>query len=344
LLLLLVLLGWSTARANTFMEMHSTYLGNGWFQYRLLVQNDPFFSRVDATSLTINFTNQIDQGTNPTGWTNAGYGPPGSSWVCTTNYPSRPYEVVVLLRSSETTFKLAVTNNYDGWATVCFSLYLSELNPHYDPGTYSQNIVGYACMPCLVPCPPGEADGSSTNFVFVLKAVPDILINYLIQTDGMYNGVDFSWDYEHTFLLQGTVDFNNWTNIAYIWSEPPETAWTTNRSLGDYGQFFRLAMVAVGHTTNLPPLNASAILMPKISAKIASAPAVPRVTGCQPDHGRMTVNIATQPGLTCKVQALDSHRVVMQTRQITATGTSTAVDFDIASLPSPVYFQVVPVE
>jgi hypothetical protein len=343
LLLVLLGVGAGMVRANTFLEMQSTYLGDGWFQYRMQVQNDPFFSEAEVTSLVITFTNQIDQGTNPDGWTNSYYGSQHASWDCTANYPSRPYEAVFLLRSSETTYKVGVVTNMD-WAVVCFSLYLSELNPIYDPGTYSQNIVGYAFMPCLVPCRPEEADGSSTNFVYDLKLVPDILINYLIQTDGVFNGVDFNWDAESTFLLQGTVDFKNWTNIAYIWSYPPETAWTTNRSIGDYGNFFRLAMVAGRHTTDLPPLNASVARAAKASVKTVNDPAAPRVTGCRPANGRMVVNIAAQPNQTCVVQAMNSHRVVLQTRQVTTTGTSAAVDFDAASLPNPVYFQVVPAQ
>jgi hypothetical protein len=348
--LLLVLLGLETGtvRANTFLTLQSTYLGDGWFQYRLQVQNDPFFSTAEITQFVVEFTNRVDYNVSAERWTNSDYEASWSSWSYLGNYPSRPYEETFLLRSSETTYKLSTwSTNLDGTfnpagSLVCMSLYLAELHPDYGPGTYSQNIVGYAFMPCLVPCRPEEADGSPTNFVYDLKLVPDILIDHLVQTDGIYNGVDFSWDYDATYLLQGTVDFQNWTNIAYIWGSPQETTWTTNRSLSDFGNFYRLALVAIGHTDDLPPLNA-ALARPaaKTAAKIVSDPATPRVTGCRPASGRMVVNLATQPNQTCVVRATDSHRAVLQTRQVTSTGTSAAVEFDAASLPSPVYFQVV---
>jgi hypothetical protein len=351
LTLLLVLLGLETGtvRANTFLQMQSTYLGDGWFQYRMQVQNDPFFSQAEVTSLSIDFTNRIDYNVNAERWTNSDFDTIWSSWSFIADFPSRPYEETFLVRSSETTYKIATwSTNLDGTfnaagCVVCMSLYLSDLHPDYPAGgTYSQNIVGYAFMPCLVPCRPEEADGSPTNFVYDLKLLPDILIDHLVQTDGIYNGVDFIWGYESTFLLQGTTDFKTWTNVDYIWSYPPETTWNTDKSLGNYGQFFRLAMVAGYHTTDLPPLNAGlARPAAKVPATIVSDPATPRVTGCRPAGARMVVNLATLPNQTCKVQAVDSHRAVLQTRQVTATGTSASVEFDAASLPSPAYFQVV---
>jgi hypothetical protein len=342
LLLLLLGLEAGTVRANTFLRLQSTCLGDGWFQYRMQLLNDPFFSDALVSWLTLNFTNQIDQGTAPLNWTNIDYNNPYSSWSFSSNAPARPYEITFLVRSSETAFKMGVWTNLNG-SMVGFSLTLAESNPVYDPGVYTQNIVGIAYMPCLIPCRPEEADGSPTNFVFDLKLVPDLLINQLVQTDGILNGVDFIWDAESTFLLQGTADFNQWTNIAYIWSYPPETTWTTNRPLNDFGQFFRLATVAYGHTTNLPPLNSYLATAPKAPVKTGKALTTPRVTGCRTVNGRIMVDVATQPNQTDKVQAVDSHRVVLQTRQITATGTSTTVDFDIASLPNPVFFQVVAV-
>src|SRR5262249_25122093 len=160
-----------------------------------------------------------------------------------------PYTETFLLRSTETSFRLGAQTNVDG-ALVTFSLFPTELNPAFG----SANVVGYAMMPALLPCSPDQADGSPTNFFFALELLPDVPINQLIQDGSGVYGVDFTWGFDSTFVLQGTSDFNNWTNVAYIWSYPPETAWTTNQALNSYGSFFRIALVANDHISNLPPL------------------------------------------------------------------------------------------
>jgi hypothetical protein len=335
-----LVLGLGTARATTFLELQSTCLGNGWFQYEMSVFNDLFFSEADITQLQISFTNEIDQIPGTNNWVNNAWGNNYSSWTFGSGYPARPYVETFLIRSSQTAYKLATT--IPNQALVLLSLYCTGINPLTAGACL--NIVGFARMPCLVPCSPEEADGSPTNFVYVLKLLPDVAINSLIQSNGVILGVDFSWDYDSTFLLQGSTDFNQWTNIAYIWSESPETIWTTNASLGEYGQYFRVALVAEGHATNLPPLSAALTPAPKTLAKVGVTANAPSVTGCQADNDRMLVSIASQPGQTCEVRALDSHLVVQQTQQITPSGTSATAIFDAASLPNPVFFQVVSVQ
>ena len=67
------------ANATTFLELQSTYLGDGWFQYKMSVMNDPFFREADITGFGMPFTNQARVGTNSSEWINKstnGY----SSW------------------------------------------------------------------------------------------------------------------------------------------------------------------------------------------------------------------------------------------------------------------------
>jgi hypothetical protein len=337
LLLALCLAGCGTAQATTFLEWQSTYLGDGWFQYQMSVMNDPFFTEADITWAGINFTNQIDQSGDSTNWSYVGRSEPFSGWSFTNGMPARPCTETFLVRSSETSYRLASGTNADG-ALVAMSLSLAEVYPGMGSGVFSQNIVGYANLPCLVPCRPEDADGSPTNSVFDLKLVPDVNINRLVQEDGVVDGVDFTYDYPSTFLLQGTLDFNHWTNIAYIWSYPPETVWTTNRSLGDYGQFFRVAIVAGDYTTNLPPLN-NAKFASKAVAKGGTA--TTRVSGCQFASGKVVVKVTTQPGRLVLVQAINGRGTVLQSQQVLPKGSSATVNFDVASLPNPVFFQAV---
>ncbi len=199
-------------------------------------------------------------------------------------------------------------------------------------------------MPCLVPCTPDEADNSPTNYSFALKLVPDVAINQLIQTNGNVYGVDFTWNYDSTFLLQSSTDFNNWTNIAYVWSYPPETTWTTNTPLNSFGNYFRISIVADGHDTGLPSLNSAAAATPRTIVTRNLVPktvpgGAPTVTGCSFSNGKVLVNVTAQPGQTVNIQAVDSYLSVKQSQQVVTKGTVTTGSFDAATLPNPVYFQ-----
>lgn len=339
LLLLLALLGCGTAKATTFLTLQSTYLGNGWFQYQMNVLNDPFFTKANITGLGINFTNQIDQVDGTNGWSYQ----ETNGWEFTNGYPARPYSETFLIRSSATSYRLGLATNVDG-AIVLMSLVLTEMYPGIAEGFISGNIVGYAMMPCLVPCDAAEADGSPTNFTYVLKLLPDVSINQLIQTNGNIYGVDFTWDSDSTFLLQGSTDLNNWTNTAYIWSYPTETVWTTNTPLNDYGQFFRVSLIADGHATNLPPLASAFTMASKTKAKANMSSTTLRVIGSQFVNGKFLVNVATQSGQMVLVQAVNSRGTICQSQQVTAKATSATATFDVGNLPNPVFFNAVAVQ
>jgi len=348
LLTVLFCLNGEKIRATTFLQFQSTYLSDGWFQYQMHVVPDPFFTEQDVTTLTIGFTNQIDSVSATNSWSctqsNNGY----SNWEFTNGIPVPPYTETFLLRSSETSFRLANIANHDiQTAIVLVSLVLADFAPPIGGGSvYSQNIIGYAKMSCLIPCRPEEADGSPTNFVFTLKLLPDVEIKQLMQdANNKIIGVDFTWDSESTFVLQGSSDFNSWTNIAYLWSYPPETQWTTNQSLGDFGNFFRLALVATGHASNLPPLNPTAQPTSLVKTKtMISEPTTPRVTSFNVSHGNINVNVATQAGQATQVQAVDRHGTVLQTRQLRPQGSSVTATFGAASLPETVFFRASAVE
>lgn len=331
-------IGQVSVPATTFLELQSTCLGNGWFQYRMSVKNDPFFTEANIEDLEINFTNQIDQGVNPDNWTNGFFGNEYSTWAPSTSLPQpRPYEETFLIRSSETGYRLGAMTNVDG-AIVILSLAFSDFYPYSSPSVFSANVVGYAMMPALVPCSPDRADNSPTNFVYDLKLVPDVAISHLLQNDGQTYGVDFNWDTNSTFLLQGTSDLNNWTNIAYIWSTPPETVWTTNQNLNGYGNFFRLAMVAGYHATNLPPISSNLAPVPKAVSHGFFPSLV--ITSCKLAGGQIVLSFNSQPGQAYVVQALDVNQVVRQTQQLPSQGLSTIASFSSASLPTPAFFRV----
>jgi hypothetical protein len=299
--------------------------------------DDPFFSSAAISRLDINFTDQIDQVGDSTNWSCTGFSDSNSSWAFTNGYVARPYAKTFLIRSSETSYKLATwSTNAPGPATFSLTLSLSGLYPGTAFGVYAPDIVGYASAPCLVPCTPAEADGSPTNFVYDLKLVPDIQINQLIQQNGGIHGVDFSWPSASTLLLQGSPDFNNWTNIAYLWSYPPDTSWTTNTDLNAFGRFFRLELVADGHTTNLAHFYAAKAPLPKVRP---NGGAGPLSIQSQLLDGQIVVSVTGGAGRPVKVQALDPMGNVLQTQQVMTVSTPVKVYFNPATLPSAVFFQ-----
>ncbi len=335
-LLALFWVGMGTTRATTFLELQSTYLGDGWFQYRMNVMNDPFFTQSDVPGIQIGFTNQIDHSTTATNWFNTDSTNAYSSWSFTGGIsPAPPFGVTWMIRSSETAYKLE-TNFFKGDAIAQLSLNIASIYPGIlsGSGVFSQNAIGCANLPCLVPCPPEQADGSPTNLVYDLKLAPDVVIKQLILTNGEVRGVDFRWDSEATFVLQSTSDFNNWTNLTYVWSYPPETFWTTNQSLNGRGSFFRLELVTDGHSTN-GSLISNSTVKPKSPRFVP-----PTITSCRLTNGNIVVGLnSSSPGHVFYVQALDSSLVVRQS-QLLSSGILTA-SFDPASLPNPVYFRSV---
>jgi hypothetical protein len=347
LLLGVFLLEPGNSRATTFLKFDSSYLGDGWFQYHLQMMDDPFFTEVDIGGLQLNFADQIDQSTNLLNWTNVA-APYGSLWTFGQTNPARPYDVTFLVRSSETSYRLGTNGVWDGSSLVIYA-YLSGENPLLNQGggtVYSVSLAGILDLPCLVPCSPSESDGSPTNYTTTIKLLPDVSIQHLIQSDGVAQGVDFLWDYESTFLLQASADLKTWTNVAYVWSDPPETMWTTNVPLNNFGSFYRVELVANDHVSDLPPLNSNAFAMKPAAARKSSAAAtqVPRVSGCQMAKGKIAVSLVTEPNQQYTVSAYDNHNAMHASQPLIATGSSATVYFDVKSLPTPVFFQVAPAE
>lgn len=341
-----------TCFGTTFAMLDSTYLGNGWFQYRLQVLNDHFFSGGSFSGVWWNFANQIELGGIPANWSFDNTWQGDSYWSRTNDFcPDRPYEDIFLLRSSETSYRLGTntsfqlgTNAPDAAAQVWFNVFVADINPLGNG--YSMSIFGGARMPCLVPCRPELADGSPTNYSYSLKLLPDIPLEILKQ-NGVIYGLSFDWDYGSTFALEASTDLNTWTTVGNLWSYAPKTTWMSDEPLNDFGQYFRLELVANGYQSDPPPLNsynyylsaASRSSMKGADALGSQTNAIPRVSSCQVLDGRIGVNIITRSNQTCIVNAVDNHKAVCATQQITAMKDSATVVFDAANLPSPVFFQ-----
>lgn len=303
------------------------------------VKSDPFFTQSYVPGIQIGFTNQVNQNTVSANWANTDSANAYSSWSFSGgNSPTPPFQVTWMIRSSEASYKLQ-TNFFNGDAIAQLSLNIASIYPGIlsGGGVYSQNVIGCANIPCLVPCRLEESDGSPTNFFYALKLAPNVMIQQLIRTNGEIRGVNFNWDSEATFMLQGTEDFKHWTNIAYVWSYPPETSWTTNQSMNSRGSYFRLQLVTDGHSTNVSPLTSGALIKPKIPFP----PMPPTLRSCQLTGSNLVVSISSTPGQSFYVQALNSRLVVQQSQLVTSSSSTTSVSFTPASLPNPVFFRAV---
>jgi hypothetical protein len=171
-----VLLAVRSAFAYEFAELESTYLGDGWFKYRLKSMNDLFFREADLIGLGVSCTNRIDFGPNPLHWaTNSYVQPNDADWDVDDPFSpqTRPYEVTFFVRSSETHFKTQFS------AVLAVSLYPADWFP--GPGV-GVNILGIMTLTNLVPCAAEEADNSPTNFLATVSIISDATIDGLVRS------------------------------------------------------------------------------------------------------------------------------------------------------------------
>jgi len=329
-----------TSQARYQVELESTYLGEGWFRYRLRSIDDPFFLFFDLASLGAPFVSRVEYGPTPSGWRIASnslvssgesvsWEVEESPWVAD---QLRPYERTFLARSAETHLKTQLG--------AVFTMSLATVGGYHGPAT-SINIVGYATCNALVPCASSEADGSPTNLLTTIQIIdlPDVEILGLVRDAAGTHGLSFRYDEASTLRLEASRGLDRWSNVAYLYGVAGVTTWTTNVSLDAYGNYFRLALVAEGQVTNLPPLDPGLSPATAFSAAANNAPSVSlvpppssrtvRVLRCAPSAEGVEVSIATQPGHTYEVSLLGKDATVVQSQSLVAAGEAAAVVFKI---------------
>lgn len=301
------------------LDLETTYLGDGWFRYRLRTVDDPFFAFFELGSLGVSFENRMEYGPTPddweiattgTAWNIIGTAPPGSQ--------PRPYERTFLARSSFRHFKQHVG--------ALITMSFGTVGGYHGHAT-SMNIVGFVNLNTLVPCPESEADGSATNLLtkVTLINLPDVEILSLVRNAGATYGVTFHYGEASTLRLDGTADFHSWNKIAYLYCGAGVTTWTTNQPLDTFGPFYRLALVAEGHVSNLPPVNPSSSPAPLFVSAGANPRSSPssgtvKVLRCAPVAEGVEVTIATQPGNTYEIALLDSSASAVQSQSLAPSG------------------------
>ena len=326
----IILLGASVAAdARYHVELESTYLGNGWFRYRLQSQEDPFFLFHDVGYLGLEFPGFAEFASDPPNWASTnrpaiGQDPDHIGWqvedcghvACQT----QPYERVFFARSDKQHFRqienafvgtsFSLVGGYHGWATTI-------------------NLVAALHMRALAPCDAHQTNGSATNVLhrFAIITLPDPKIKALVYAGHDVHGVTFDYPEASTVRLEATRDFRNWTNIAYIYGIKGETTWSTNTSLKSFGEFFRLRLIAEGHALTLPPLQGGAGLATAAEPRSRWNSEAPLVR-CRARGKELEVEINGQTNSRHIVRMTNRSMTVLQTREVYLVGNSATVLFD----------------
>jgi len=301
-----------TASARNAMEVESSYLGGGWFEYRLRTLDDPFIKNITLGQLVPwPFTNYVED-VLPEHWTN--FIPSGGwSGIMFDGAVAQPRvkEITFQVRSSFTSFR----RQHFGFTSI---LFVETADPYFLPGG---GVGGYVNLDCLIPCAPGGADGSPSNMVSSIELIPDIKIDELIHTNGEIHGVKFSWAEPSTVQLEGSHDMGQWTPITRFFGNPPQSTWTTNASLNSSGSFFRLSLVANRHFTNGLPL-------PTSFARSA-APGEIAIQSQQIVDGKIRLGFASVPNARYEVTYDEWSGQPLAAQQVTAVSAVTSVSFDL---------------
>jgi hypothetical protein len=300
--------------ATTFLQIESAYLGDGLFSYRLNLLNDPFVGEALVNSFGFTVTNLATTGAPPTDWTNS-VTQIDWNYALTNRWQDRPYERTFYAYSNERTYRFATYG-----CVITFSLYPREITDgqwFYTSG----DIVGYAQLPCLVPCPPDQADSSPPDYEYDWKIVPDIQMGPLILTNGRPFGINYYWPASGLVEVQSTFDFQNWSPVTRINGTSGTNTWTTNSPIDASGSNFRVQLIS----GNL------------FGSTVLTKPTVSNLR-CTPNGRTVTIDFtATTDGPYLVEARTLQHQVIASKTAIVTAGKGTA-SFTSDGLPTPVTF------
>jgi hypothetical protein len=231
----LLLSGFSLSAAN-FLEMESSYLGDGWFQYRITLTEDPFYQEASIGTVSIDFPGRTEYGSDPDSWSSSNSDAGRAIWnFDVQQVQTRPYERTFLARSSHTTFKTAdLVAQITYSATPKEALQSGQVTP----------FAGVIRLRGVVPCPPGEADASEVVQTSSVSFRDELRITSLTVAGGVPTGLIFDWTYDSTVRLEASFDLKTWTPVTTISGTAGETVWTATEPLETSGNFFRLVLLA----------------------------------------------------------------------------------------------------
>lgn len=232
------MLGAASAWSADFVTVESRSLGDGWFEYRVTLAEDPYFENALIGAVSIAFPGRSEYGADPADWTSDATDPDTALWTFDTQQTqARPYERIFTVRSSLTGFK-----TIDQAVRVTYlATPRSDLEHEHSPA-----LSGFGRLRGVVPCPPGEADGSPVSHLASISLREDLRITSLTVVGGIPTGLSFNWTYDSTVRLEASFDLKEWTPVTTIVGVAGETMWTATEPLETSGNYFRLVLLTSG--------------------------------------------------------------------------------------------------
>jgi hypothetical protein len=236
LLVSVLLLGGGTVRAADFLRMESSYLGDGWFQYRVTLVEDPFYEAASIGAISVSFPGRTEYGEDPTHWSSSAAVADEANWSAEPQQSqARPYERTFLARSSHTTFKTVdQAVKFVVVATPQTRLQTAQV----------QEVAVILRLRGVVPCPPGDADGSEAVQSSSAALREDLRLTSLVMENGAPISISYEWTYDSTVSLEASFDLKSWTPVATIQGEDGVTTWNATTPLENAGHFYRLVLIA----------------------------------------------------------------------------------------------------
>jgi hypothetical protein len=289
--------------AQTWLEVESTYLGDGSFHYRIGSRSSPIIKDLLVGGFGVTFTNTIQLAPSPAGWTN-NVGAVFPNWTAEDSYSYwqvRPYDAGFELRSS-------LTNYTIGAGTVIMRLTMYEFI-EYSPHV-SMDIVGYWNAPVLVPSPIAS-DPVLPSTLYTNQSFEDVKIGEFVRNGDAILGIAFQANYAATYQLEASSDMSIWNPVIYLHSQVGRTVWTNAIDIRQWGSFFRLNYVEYGHVpfTDLPPLDPSQPFPAKALPRAPQKSLKPHITA---DADSFSVRVDSTPGQTYRVEVRENGRTVWQ--------------------------------
>ena len=321
-LVLALMSGVSSTRAETFVDVKSSTDGSGHFQYETTIVYDGglvtglYQVAIDAGP----FTNLVMVDASSPGWT-CSY---TNSWLLdlSLNYQLPFYSHTLFgATSSENSHKR-------GDLYVMYGLsYRSCLASGYE-GVIS--AVGYDHAFVPIPCPPTEADGFPASYEHHDVWLPDVQVSEI----GFKTVTTVFSNYSITAGIQASANLAAWSNIAYFIHYPPSTTWTSKVPLSTYGNFFRATYVSGCLITSLVTQSVTPLSRIPTSSPVNLHPAMAT-------PGGFLVNAETVAGETYYASLRNQQGGIIQlVGNFVATGSVTTVEFPFSKQVDTALFDV----
>lgn len=223
-------------RAADFLRMESAYLGDGWFEYRVRLVDDPFYETASLGAISVSFPGRVEYGVDPAGWLSSMAGMDKAIWNSGMQQGQlRPYERTFLARSTHRTFKTV-----DQAAQIT---YTATSRSGLLPAAQAGQIAGLLSFRALVPCPPEDADGSAAQQSSSQALRDDLRISSLTIENGVPTKLSYEWPHASTVSLEASSDLENWTSVTTIEGVAGMTTWDATVALENFGRFYRLILI-----------------------------------------------------------------------------------------------------